>query len=96
MTCARFAAAAMSVSAGDMDGFVRYLCLKNTVAAMRVVRPYFPAPVVFGRCTNDPSFGAVLGLCFASGGFVMDKGFDSDGNDRHGIGGLYRCAHAKI
>ena len=38
MTCARFAAAAMSASAGDMDGFVRYLCLKNTVAAMRMVR----------------------------------------------------------
>jgi hypothetical protein len=38
MTWARFAAAAMSASAGDTAGFVRYLCLKNSVAAMRVVR----------------------------------------------------------
>ncbi len=38
MTCARFAAAAMRASARDMDGLVRYLCLKNTVSEMQVVR----------------------------------------------------------
>ena len=37
MTCTRFAAAAMSASVGDTAGFVRSLCLKNTVAEMRVV-----------------------------------------------------------
>ena len=38
MTCARLAAAAMRASVGDTDGLVRYLCLKNTVAAIRVLR----------------------------------------------------------
>ena len=37
VTCARFAAVAMSASVGDTAGFVRYLCLKNTVAEMRVI-----------------------------------------------------------
>jgi hypothetical protein len=37
-TCARFAVAAMMASAGVTVGFVMYLCLKNTVAEMRVDR----------------------------------------------------------
>ena len=37
-TCARFAVAAMMASAGVIVGLVMYLCLKNTVAEMRVER----------------------------------------------------------
>ena len=37
-TCARFAVAAMMASAGVTVGLVMYLCLKNTVAEMRVDR----------------------------------------------------------
>ena len=37
-TCARFAAAAMMALAGVTVGLVMYLCLKNTVAEMRVDR----------------------------------------------------------
>ena len=37
-TCARFAVVAMMASAGVMVGLVMYLCLKNTVAEMRVER----------------------------------------------------------
>ena len=37
-TCARFAVAAMMASAGVTVGLVMYLCLKNTVAEMRVNR----------------------------------------------------------
>ena len=37
-TCARFAVAAMMASAGVIAGLVMYLCLKNTVAEMRVDR----------------------------------------------------------
>ena len=37
-TCDRFAVAAMMASAVVTVGLVMYLCLKNTVAKMRVVR----------------------------------------------------------
>ena len=37
-TCDRFAVAAMMASAGVIAGLVMYLCLKNTVAEMRVDR----------------------------------------------------------
>ena len=36
--CDKFAVAAMIASAGVTEGFVMYLCLKKTVAEMRVVR----------------------------------------------------------
>ena len=34
---------------------------------------------MFGRCANDPTFGAVLGKTFASMGFVMYHGFHANG-----------------
>ena len=40
----------------------------------------FPAPVVFCGHANDPSFGAVLGISLAFGGFVMDEGLHTKRN----------------
>jgi hypothetical protein len=42
--------------------------------------PDSPASVMFRRCANDPTFGAVLGKTSALMGFVMHHGFHADGH----------------
>ena len=52
-------------------------CSGNACGARRD-RPYFPTPVVLSGRANDPSFGAVLGVSFASVGFVVHQGFHTE------------------
>ncbi len=44
--------------------------------------PYFPAAVVLVGCADDIPLGAVLGKRFAAVGFVVDKGFHAQGDER--------------
>ena len=74
-----FPTAEMVTSAGIRDGFVIYLCLKNTVSDT----PF--ALVETTHRSQQPQFYTVLGEDFPLAWFFMDQYVDVDGDKWFGV-----------
>ena len=74
------AATAMMESAGVKEGFVKYLCLKNTLFGILVVFFFHTNPPATGGGPEDSSFRRVFCPRASPASFVVDQCFHADGD----------------